>query len=67
MSLTSSYTHGADKSEELKTIQSKTLAPKVVRRFDKQTSDKYDVIVGKGMIITVDTAKAEQRPEYMRE
>lgn len=43
-----SYTHGADKSEELKTIQSKTLAPKVVRRFDKQTSDKYDVIVGEG-------------------
>ena len=41
-----SYTHGADKSEELKTIKSKTLAPKVVRRFDKQTSDKYDVIVG---------------------
>ena len=27
------YTHGADKSEELKTIKSKTLAPKVVRRF----------------------------------
>lgn len=43
-----SYTHGADKSEELKTIKSKTLAPKVVRRFDKQTSDKYDVIVGDG-------------------
>lgn len=43
-----SYTHGADKSEELKTIKSKTLAPKVVRRFDKQTSDKYDVIVGEG-------------------
>lgn len=43
-----SYTHGADKSEELKTINSKTLAPKVVRRFDKQTSDKYDVIVGEG-------------------
>lgn len=43
-----SYTHGADKSEELKTIQSKTLAPKVVRRFDKQTSDKYDVILGEG-------------------
>ena len=40
-----SYTHGTDKSEELKTIKSKTLAPKVVRRFDKQTSDKYDVIV----------------------
>lgn len=43
-----SYTHGADKSEELKTIKNKTLAPKVVRRFDKQTSDKYDVIVGEG-------------------
>lgn len=43
-----SYTHGADKSEELKTIKSKTLAPNVVRRFDKQTSDKYDVIVGEG-------------------
>lgn len=43
-----SYTHGADKSEELKTIKSKTLAPKVVRHFDKQTSDKYDVIVGEG-------------------
>ena len=43
-----SYTHGTDKSEELKTIKSKTLAPKVVRRFDKQTSDKYDVIVGEG-------------------
>lgn len=43
-----SYTHGADKSEELKTIKSKILAPKVVRRFDKQTSDKYDVIVGEG-------------------
>lgn len=43
-----SYTHGADKSEELKTIKSKALAPKVVRRFDKQTSDKYDVIVGEG-------------------
>ncbi|HRK93047.1 MAG TPA: DUF2357 domain-containing protein, partial [Ruminococcus bicirculans (ex Wegman et al. 2014)] len=43
-----SYTHGADKSEELKTIKIKTLAPKVVRRFDKQTSDKYDVIVGEG-------------------
>lgn len=43
-----SYTHGADKSEELKTIKSKNLAPKVVRRFDKQTSDKYDVIVGEG-------------------
>lgn len=43
-----SYTHGADKSEELKTIKSKTLAPKVVRRFDRQTSDKYDVIVGEG-------------------
>lgn len=43
-----SYTHGADKSEELKTIKSKTLSPKVVRRFDKQTSDKYDVIVGEG-------------------
>lgn len=43
-----SYTHGADKSEELKTIKSKTLAPKVVRRFDKQTPDKYDVIVGEG-------------------
>lgn len=43
-----SYTHGADKSEELKTIKNKTLAPKVVRRFDKQTSDKYDVIVGDG-------------------
>lgn len=40
-----SYTHGADKSEELKTIKSKTLAPKVVRRFDKQTAEKYDVIV----------------------
>ncbi len=43
-----SYTHGADKSEELKTIKNKTLAPKVVRRFDKQISDKYDVIVGEG-------------------
>lgn len=43
-----SYTHGADKSEELKTIKSKTLAPKVVRRFDKQTPDKYDVIVDEG-------------------
>lgn len=43
-----SYTHGADKSEELKTIKNKTLAQKVVRRFDKQTSDKYDVIVGEG-------------------
>lgn len=43
-----SYTHGADKSEELKTIKNKTLAPNVVRRFDKQTSDKYDVIVGEG-------------------
>lgn len=43
-----SYTHGADKSEELKTIKNKTLAPKVVSRFDKQTSDKYDVIVGEG-------------------
>ena len=43
-----SYTHEADKSEELKTIKSKTLAPKVVRHFDKQTSDKYDVIVSDG-------------------
>ena len=43
-----SYTHGADKPEELKTIQSKPLAPKVVRRFDKQTADEYDVVVGEG-------------------
>lgn len=43
-----SYTHGADKPEELKTIQSKPLAPKVVRRFDKQTADKYDIVVGEG-------------------
>lgn len=43
-----SYTHGADKPEELKTQKSKTLAPKVVRRFDRQTAEKYDVIVGEG-------------------
>lgn len=65
-----SYTHGADKSEELKTIQSKTLAPKVVRRFDKQTSDKYDVIVGEGeqgSAGTTDMAMSAEEEEALRQ
>ena len=40
-----SYTHGADKSEELKTIKNKTLAPKVVRRFDKQETLRQSLTV----------------------
>ncbi|WP_295210471.1 DUF2357 domain-containing protein [Ruminococcus sp.] len=55
-----SYTHSGVDPVELKTQKSKTLAPKVVKRFEKQTSNKYDVLVGDG-----EAAKKSNAPEIL--